>query len=286
MNLQGAEIWFRPHNFELAQIFVKIPNTLSWKFWKLGNIIWFAKWARLIFYDAPQIFVLEYRMHHLADRLFYISWGDMKLMRQIYRGLASKEWVLPFLEERIVPAKENKEKINVYYIGVGYDSRSTMQLSGANKLLKQIIPATELAMPETFRFHFIGRGSKTYLKKYGSDTVVLHDFIEDLSAFLRQMDICCVPVEVGWGCKIKVVEALAFGIPVVAASQSLFGLPPTDGAYFNCQSIEDYIEGFRALRDLKTRKKMATKSRELYDSYRLEGEKILKESLNKSSVRI
>jgi glycosyltransferase involved in cell wall biosynthesis len=284
LNLQGAEIWFRPHNFELAQSFIKIPNTLSWKFWKLGNIIWFAKWARLIFYDAPQIFILEYQMHHLADRLFYISWGDMKLMTKIYRGSANKKWILPFLDEKMVPVKENKDKVDVYYIGVGYDSRSTMQLSGANKLLKQIIPAVELALPKAFRFHFIGRGSKTYLKEYASDTIILHDFVEDLSAFLQQMDICCVPVEVGWGCKIKVIEALAAGIPVVAASQSLFGLPPTGGAYFNCQSIEDYVEGFRALRDFKQRNQMATESRELYASYRLEAERTLKEALDKSRV--
>lgn len=284
LDLKGAELWFRPHNFELAQNFIKIPNTLSWQFWKLENIVWFAKWIRLIAYDIPQIFILERQMHYLADRLFFISWGDMRIMTQIYGGSATKKWVLPFLDSKIVPVKENKEKIDVYYIGVGYDSRSTMQLAGANKLLNHIIPAVEAEMPSVFRFHFIGRGSQTCLRDFASDTIILHDFVEDLPNLLQQMDICCVPVEIGWGCKIKVIEALASGIPVIAAPQSLYGLPPADGAYFNCQKTEDYVEGFRSLCNLKTRKQMAAKARELYDIYMLEGQGILKEALDKFQV--
>jgi glycosyltransferase involved in cell wall biosynthesis len=281
LDLKGAELWFRPHNFELAQHFIKIPNTLSWKFWKLDNIVWFAKWIRLIFYDIPQVFILEHQMHYLADRLFFISWGDMRIMTRFYGGSSTKKWVLPFLNLKVVPVKKSKEKIDVYYIGVGYDSRSAMQLAGANKLLKQIIPAVQAEMPNVFCFHFIGKGSKTYLKDFASDTVFLHDFIEDLPTFLQQMDICCVPVEIGWGCKIKVIEALAYGIPVIAASQALYGLPPSNKAYFNCQKTEDYLEAFSTLRNPTTRKQVSAKAREMYETYKIEGQNILREALDK-----
>lgn len=280
LDLKGAELWFRPHNFELAQLFIKIPNTLSWKFWKLGNIVWIIKWMRLLGFDAPQTFVLEYQMHHVADRLFFISYGDMKIMSQLYGGEASKKWILPFIYQEKIDLQEDKERLNVYYIGVSYDPRSTMQLAGATKLLKEIIPAVEKEMPRTFCFHVIGRGGKTYLRDYASDTVILHGFVEDLSIFLQQMDICCVPVEIGWGCKIKVVEAMAAGIPVVGASQAFHGLLPSEGAYFSCQTTKDYVKAFKALHDVETRKKMATTAKETYKSYLNIGQATLKEALN------
>jgi hypothetical protein len=166
LELHGAELWFRPHNFELAQLFIKVPNTLSWKIWQFSNLIWVMKWIRLLAYEAPQMFIIERQMHHIADRLFFISWGDMKIMSQFYGGNARTEWVPPFLNKTMISSQADKKRLDVYYIGVGYDPRSTMQLSGATKLLKQIIPAVEASMPDLFRFHFIGRGSKTYLQDW------------------------------------------------------------------------------------------------------------------------
>lgn len=54
--------------------------------------------------------------------------------------------------------------------------------------------------------------------------VICDGFVEDLSAAYRWTDIVIAPVTVGGGLKIKVVEALANGRPVIATSHSAVGL--------------------------------------------------------------
>ncbi|RYE41945.1 MAG: glycosyltransferase [Hyphomicrobiales bacterium] len=50
--------------------------------------------------------------------------------------------------------------------------------------------------------------------------------VRDVDEFYDQVDFALSPIFLGGGMKVKVVEAMAFGVPVVASNHSLDGLPP------------------------------------------------------------
>lgn len=50
--------------------------------------------------------------------------------------------------------------------------------------------------------------------------------VSDVSEFYSKVDITVAPIRLGGGIKVKVVESLARGFPVVASNHSLEGLPP------------------------------------------------------------
>lgn len=281
LNLENAKIWFRSHNFELAHDWDhgvgyglrnppnKIPSLSYSVRWILGIL------KRMLI--APFIFAAEWQMHHIADRIFFISHGDKLTMTRLYGGTCRKDWILPFLDTSRVPVKTGKSLLDVFYLGSDY--QYSIHRAGACKLLFEIIPEVEKAMPNCFRFHFIGKGSKREFGRYQAAHILIHDFVENLPELLNEMDIACFPVEIGWGCKIKMIESLASGLPILGSEATFRGVPPAPGAYEVCRSVKDYVEAFRKLRNADARRMMGEKGMKQYEIWRSQAEQTLREAL-------
>ncbi len=56
-------------------------------------------------------------------------------------------------------------------------------------------------------------------------------FVEDLGAFFASIDLLVVPLRFGGGVRIRILEALAAGVPVVATSVAAAGLATEDGVH-------------------------------------------------------
>lgn len=278
LNLQGTQLWFRPHNFEVAHNFEKMIETRPWLTgWGVSNLKQTISWSKQLLSSSARLFVTERQMHQVADRIFFNAYSDMQFMSQLYGGTVLKDWVIPFLDRECIPVKEDKTPLDVMYISSNYISPT--HLSGARKLLDKVIPAVEAAMPGKFRFHLVGRGGSERLGKYASKTILIHDFIEDLPAFLYNIDVACLPAQIGWGCKIKLLEALASGLPVVGSPQTFRGVPPTSEAYYTCRTTKDFVAAFRSLQEIDTRKRVAKAGKAAYTAWLTEGQHILGEAL-------
>lgn len=284
LNLQGAQLWFRPHDFEVAHNLETAIASRPWRSgWNFNVLEQTVSWSKKLLMQTARAFAAERQMHRISDRIFFNSYSDMQFMSRLYGGTVSKDWVVPFLERECIPVKDDKSPLDVVYISSNYVSPT--HLSGVRQLLHRVIPAVEAAMPGKFRFHFVGRGCAEHLSKYASNTLLLHDFVEDLSAFLYNIDVACLPVEIGWGCKIKVLEALASGLPVIGLPQTFRGVPPTPGAYYACRTTKDFVSAFRALQDADTRRHLASAGQAAYLEWRKEGQRILGEALKAQEIQ-
>lgn len=278
LNLQGGQLWFRPHNFEVAHNLEKMIETRPWRTgWRFSTLKQTVEWVKNLSTSSARIFITERQMHQVADRIFFNAYSDMQFMSRLYGGTVVKDWVVPFLERECIPVKDDKSPLDVVYISSNYISPT--HLSGARRLLHKVIPAIEAAMPGKFRFHVVGRGSSEHLGKYASKTILIHDFIEDLPAFMYNIDVACLPVQIGWGCKIKLLEALASGLPVVGSPQTFRGVLPTPGAYYSCRTTEDFVAAFRSLQDTDTRRRVAIAGKAAYTAWVTEGQGLLNEAL-------
>jgi len=131
-------------------------------------------------------------------------------------------------------------------------------------------------MPGKFCFHFVGRGCAEHLGKYASKTILMHDFVEDMSAFLYNIDVACLPVRVGWGSKIKVLEALASGLPVMAYPKRFVACDQRRAYYLPYN--RGFYSSLRSLQAVDTRRRVANAGRAAYIAWRTEG-RILGEEL-------
>ena len=281
INLGEAKLWFRPHNFEFAHAIDKIFVAHPWSDWRgLSAPKQALKWTRDTVVNLKNIFWKERLMFSCANKLFFISHGDKEAMSKFYVQSVKATWLPTFINAETIPLKPNKAPLDVIYIGV-QTGRNNPNLAGALMLINQIIPAVEAAMPSVFRFHLVGKGSRGKFAKYESANLIIHDFVDDLSALMQEMDIACFPIRFGWGCKIKVLEALVSGLPIIGAVQTFRGLPQDkENICCVCHSIADYVQAFKLLRNASERERMHQAGQLAYQGWVNRGKHILQDCLD------
>lgn len=81
------------------------------------------------------------------------------------------------------------------------------------------------------RFIILG-GKSEELKKYSSDKIIVTGYVDDIEPYFMESAIFVAPLFYGAGIKIKVLEALYSGIPVIASEVAIEGIPAADGHDF------------------------------------------------------
>lgn len=92
------------------------------------------------------------------------------------------------------------------------------------------------------RFVIIGSNPNHKLYQYCNDRIIVKGYVDDISKELVNSMCLVAPLLLGAGIKVKVIEALSCGIPVLTNSIGIEGIPAVDGkSYFHCETPQDYI---------------------------------------------
>lgn len=98
--------------------------------------------------------------------------------------------------------------------------------NGLNFLLEEVMPKVWAQLPET-RLTLVGAGLPDLSGADGRVDAL--GFVEDLAAAYAGASCAVVPLLQGGGTPLKFIEALAYGLPVVATPRAAAGLAVTDG---------------------------------------------------------
>lgn len=98
------------------------------------------------------------------------------------------------------------------------------------------------------RFVVIGSGVTDELKRLETNKVFIKGFVPSIDeTFSNAMCFVC-PLLLGAGIKVKVLEALYAGIPVLTNQIGIEGIDAKDGIdYMHCEKPHDYAEGIRKI---------------------------------------
>ncbi|HEY6068586.1 MAG TPA: glycosyltransferase [Gaiellaceae bacterium] len=101
-------------------------------------------------------------------------------------------------------------------------------LDAATRLARAILPLVRGRVPEA-TLTIVGPGSPAELSTEPGVTVT--GYVESVRPFYERAAAVAVPIAFGGGMRVKVMEALAVGVPVVASSLALEGLDVRDGEH-------------------------------------------------------
>lgn len=97
-------------------------------------------------------------------------------------------------------------------------------------------------------FELVGANPNKRLYKYESKKVIIKGFVPDLQKEFGSALCMAAPLVLGAGVKIKIIEAMSMGIPVLTNKIGIEGIPAADGKEFLfCESPEDYAKAVRKL---------------------------------------
>jgi glycosyltransferase involved in cell wall biosynthesis len=167
-------------------------------------------------------------------------WGELQAIRRANVTFVCSErdcqylsqgWRLPGIvvvpnTVNIPTAQEIAPELTLLFLA-SYQYDPNVQ--AANFLVEKVWPQIYQAMPEA-RLIIAGRGAEK-IRSYSQKPlgVEFTGFVKDLETLYRRSRVVCCPILSGGGTRIKLVEAAAYGKPIVSTVIGAEGLMMSDG---------------------------------------------------------
>jgi len=188
----------------------------------------------------------------LAERLFFASqavkmrWFERRLLRTVESAVAvtlqdsrqMRDWDVPTVT--VVPNGVNLELSTINPDGVRPFELLFLgaldwypNLDGLQFFVCEILPLVVSAQPNT-TLRIVGRRPAESLRKLAASNrqVELVGEVKDVRPYLARASVVVVPLRIGGGSRLKILEALAAGKAVISTSIGAEGLDITPGRHF------------------------------------------------------
>lgn len=154
----------------------------------------------------------EIRRVNLFDTVMCISADEQTFFSQF--AVKPRYYYVPFFMKKKETTGETEPPHDILFIG----SDNPHNKKGLTWFFENVVPLLDT----TYRILIVGKISKYVNTR---DNVTCLSFVEDLGGVYGKSRISICPLLGGTGMKIKVVEALSFGLPVVTTSRGVSGFP-------------------------------------------------------------
>jgi glycosyltransferase involved in cell wall biosynthesis len=145
-------------------------------------------------------------------------------------------------------------------------------LDAVRRLLDVILPRVRSQISDV-ELRIVGRRPPAWLVRRVAETpgVTLHADVPDVRPYLAECTLMVVPLRIGGGSRLKILESLAAGLPVVSTTVGAEGLRLVAGEHYLCADTDQMLVEMivKSLRQLELATSMADAGRrlvrELYD---------------------
>ncbi|MBR2658003.1 MAG: glycosyltransferase [Loktanella sp.] len=132
-------------------------------------------------------------------------------------------------------------EIHALFVGhLGYAPNTV----AVKRLVKRIFPGIRTAHPAA-KLEICGRTPPKWLKKLlsGQPSITLVANPESLAPSYERASVALIPLTEGGGTRLKILEAMALGVPVIATKKAVEGLDVVPGQTFlEAETDADFVE--------------------------------------------
>ena len=141
-------------------------------------------------------------------------------------------------------------------------------IDGVTWFVHRVLPAIRAQVPDAC-FYIVGmKPHPRVLALGGEPGVVVTGYVDDVRPYIAAADVCVVPLRIGGGTRLKIMESMAMSAVVVATSLGCEGFPLEHGKHL---MIADSPEQFAAtvvalLRDPGARARLGAEARRFVEA--------------------
>jgi glycosyltransferase involved in cell wall biosynthesis len=184
------------------------------------------------------------------DRVTVLSDADLHEMLRISRVRRDKFDKIPIVVESQYTKNIDsmqKETMDLLFLGTlsWYPNQH-----GILWFLSHVLPLLKRAhIP--FRIHIVGKNASSYLVDLvrNEECVNMVGYVDDVNEYYEKCDILVVPLFIGSGMRVKILEGLAKGIPIISTEIGCEGIAVEDGkSILIANEAKDFVLQIERLR--------------------------------------
>ncbi len=222
----NAKVVLRSHNVEFLLWQQLASNCKSgWRKWYLSKL---ARDLR------------AYELHTLqeVDIIFSITKHDLETVQK--SGISTRNCVIPVALGQ--SSRNVADRIaSLFFIG---SMNWQPNIEAVGHLVNNIFPKVQKRIPEV-QLHIAGSYMGMHFPSDPAKGITNHGFAEDLQDFMSNHGILVLPIKSGSGVRIKLLEAMALGTPIVSTATGALGISEDDGILISStdeQMVEQIVE--------------------------------------------
>ncbi|WP_196007990.1 glycosyltransferase [Clostridium tyrobutyricum] len=179
------------------------------------------------------------------DLVMPLNVKDMNLLiKENLARYTKLDYICPYFTD-LYFVKQNFTENNIMFFGAmdrqeNYESCIWFIENVFNKLLK---------IDKSFKFFIVGNKPNEKLYRYSNDNIIITGFVDDVTEYFSKALCMVVPLLLGAGIKIKVLEGMSAGLPVLTNDIGIEGIPASDNDFIYCKVADDYIRNIMVLKD-------------------------------------
>ena len=183
---------------------------------------------KLIYYlESWKLRLFENLYLDRFDHIFTISKLDReKLLLENINPNKVSHLPVPFQAKNLY--SYNVKNLNITFIGL----LSWMpNLKGIIWFIVNVYPHIKRSIP-SIRLRIVGKTGNElmkFLKRLADKNIIYEGFLMDLDKLYKKTSVVIIPIQEGGGIRIKLLDALSHGMPVVSTTLGAEGIPVTSG---------------------------------------------------------
>ncbi len=176
----------------------------------------FLHWRIYAFFEWIKFYIFEKIQFNKFDKIFTVSKYDKSLIQN--RVKTNVLVLSPVIKIRKITKIRDTEK-NLLFVGnlCWYPNKD-----GIYWFLKKVYPDSKKKFPD-LKLNIVGKMPRRNIFPV-PDGVYFHGYKENIKSFFRNANIFIVPIRYGSGIRIKILEAMSWGLPVVSTYEGAEGL--------------------------------------------------------------
>lgn len=125
------------------------------------------------------------------------------------------------------PAGAREEPYSIVFTGA---MKYVPNYDGMIYFLDEIFPIIKKRKPQA-KIYIVGSNPPPILKAYQSDSVIITGFVDDVRPYIDEASVVVVPLRMGSGTRLKILEALSMQKAVITTSIGCEGIEVEDGRH-------------------------------------------------------
>lgn len=178
-----------------------------------------------------------------VDQVWVSSKVELDKVKSTFDSVSSKLRIMPnsVPVEAYAPISGLSRSTNtlIYPASFAYEPNR----HAARFIISELMPM----IPE-LQFKFVGSHIPRWMKEAATRNISVEGPVADIVPYLQASSALVVPLKAGGGTRLKVIEALASGLPIVSTSFGVEGLDLIEGEdYLKAETANEFAEKCREL---------------------------------------